>query len=44
MSDKSPRPGMSKKSLKSIKEKRAKVRAKSHTESLADAIHSRTKR
>ena len=44
MSDKSPRQGMSKKSSKSIKEKRAEKRAKGHTESLADAIHPTKKR
>ena len=39
MSDKSPRQGMSKKSGKSIKEKRADKRAKGHTETLAEQIH-----
>ena len=36
MSDKSPRQGMSKKSSKSIKEKRADKRAKAHPESLSE--------
>ena len=44
MSDKSPRQGMSKKSSKSIKEKRAEKRAKGHTETLAEAIHPTKKR
>ena len=44
MSDKSPRQGMSKKSSKSIKEKRAEKRAQGHTASLADAIHPTKKR
>jgi hypothetical protein len=39
MSDKSPRQGMSKKSSKSIKEKRAEKRAKEHPESLSEQIH-----
>jgi hypothetical protein len=43
MSDKSPRQGMSEKSSKSIKEKRAEKRAKGH-ESLADAIQPTKKR
>ena len=44
MSDKSPRQGMSKKSSKSIKEKRADKRAKSHPESLSEQIHPHKKR
>jgi hypothetical protein len=44
MSDKSPRQGMSKKSSKSIKEKRAEKRAKGHTETLSEAIHPTKKR
>jgi hypothetical protein len=44
MSDKSPRQGMSKKSSKSIKEKRAEKRAKSHTETLSETIHPTKKR
>jgi hypothetical protein len=44
MSAKSPRQGMSKKSSKSIKEKRAEKRAKAHTETLAEAIHPTKKR
>ena len=39
MSDKSPRQNMSKKSTKSIKEKRAEKRAKGHSESLSDQFH-----
>jgi hypothetical protein len=40
MSDKSPRQGMSKKSSKSIKEKRADKRAKGHPDSsLSDQLH-----
>jgi hypothetical protein len=39
MSDKSPRQGMSKKSSKSIKEKRAEKRAKGHPETLTEQIH-----
>jgi hypothetical protein len=39
MSDKSPRQGMSKKSSKSIKEKRAEKRAKGHSETLTEQIH-----
>jgi hypothetical protein len=41
MSDKSPRQGMTKKSSKSIKEKRAEKRAKEHPESLSDQMHSK---
>ena len=44
MSDKSPRQGMSKKSSKSIKEKRADKRAKGHTDTLSDTIHPTKKR
>jgi len=45
MSDKSPRQGMSKKSSKSIKEKRAEKRAKQHPESsLSEQIHPTKKR
>jgi hypothetical protein len=44
MSDKSPRQGMSKKSSKSIKEKRAEKRAKGRSESLGDAIQPTKKR
>jgi hypothetical protein len=43
MSDKSPRQGMSKKSSKSIKEKRAEKRAKGQTET-QQAIHPTKKR
>jgi hypothetical protein len=39
MSDKSPRQGMSKKSGKSIKEKRAEKRDKGHEQTLSEAIH-----
>ncbi|GAA4381297.1 hypothetical protein [Nocardioides caricicola] len=39
MSDKSPRQSMSKKTGKSIKEKRAEKREKGHVDSLADKIH-----
>ncbi|WP_255425057.1 hypothetical protein [Nostocoides sp. F2B08] len=39
MSDKSPRQKMSKKSGKSIKEKRAEKRAHAHEDTLADKIH-----
>lgn len=39
MSDKSPRQGMTKKSTKSIKEKRADKRAKSQEDTFADKIH-----
>jgi hypothetical protein len=44
MSDKSPRQGMSKKSSKSIKEKRAEKRNKAHPESLSEQIHPTKKR
>jgi hypothetical protein len=43
MSDKSPRQGMSKKSGKSIKEKRAEKRDKGHVETLSDKIHVKKK-
>ena len=43
MSDKSPRQGMSKKSGKSIKEKRAAKRDKGHVETLSDKIHDKKK-
>ena len=43
MSDKSPRQGMSKKSGKSIKEKRAEKRDKGHVETLSDKIHAKKK-
>jgi hypothetical protein len=39
MSDKSPRQNMSKKSGKSIKEKRAEKRGKGHEETFSDKIH-----
>ncbi len=39
MSDKSPRQGMSKKSGKSIKEKRAEKRNKGSAETLSDKVH-----
>ena len=39
MSDKSPRQGMSKKSSKSIKEKRADKRAKDHPEALSSQMN-----
>jgi len=39
MSDKSPRQSMSKKSGKSIKEKRAEKRSKGTVETLSDQIH-----
>jgi len=39
MSDKSPRQGMTKKSSKSIKEKRAEKRDKGSTDSFSDTIH-----
>jgi hypothetical protein len=44
MSDKSPRQNMSKKSTKSIKEKRAEKRAKEHPESLSDHLHPNRKK
>jgi len=39
MTDKSPRQHMSKKTGKSIKEKRAEKRAKGHQETLSEQIH-----
>lgn len=39
MSDKSPRQNMSKKSVKSLKEKRAEKRGKGSEESFADKVH-----
>ncbi len=44
MSDKSPRQGMSKKSGKSIKEKRAEKRSKGSEETFSDKIHPSKKR
>ena len=44
MADKSPRQTMSKKSGKSLKEKRADKRAKAHPESLSEQIHPNKKR
>ncbi|MGA8246928.1 MAG: hypothetical protein WB797_08485 [Nocardioides sp.] len=44
MSDKSPRQGMSKKSSKTIKEKRADKRAKQRPESLSEQVHPNKKR
>ena len=44
MSDKSPRQGMSKKSGKSIKEKRAEKRAKEHPESVSEQLHTNRKK
>lgn len=41
MSDKSPRQGMTKKSGKSIKEKRAEKRAKGHQETFSDKLDSK---
>jgi hypothetical protein len=43
MSDKSPRQGMTKKTTKSIKEKRADKRSKAHDETLPDKIHPKKK-
>jgi hypothetical protein len=43
MSDKSPRQGMTKKTSKTIKEKRADKRAKEHPESLSEQMHSKKK-
>jgi hypothetical protein len=39
MSDKSPRQSMSKKSAKSIKEKRAEKRAKDHPDTVSEQLH-----
>jgi hypothetical protein len=44
MSDKSPRQGMSKKSGKSIKEKRAEKRDKGHEVTLSESIHPNKKK
>ena len=44
MSDKSPRQNMSKKSTKSIKEKRAEKRAKGHPETFSEQVHPTKKR
>ena len=44
MSDTSPRQSMSKKSGKSIKEKRAEKRGRGHEDTLADKIHPPKKR
>jgi len=44
MTDKSPRQGMSKKSGKSIKEKRAEKRSKGSEETFSDKIHPSKKR
>ncbi|MDI6911183.1 hypothetical protein [Nocardioides sp.] len=44
MSDKSPRQGMSKKSAKSIKEKRAEKRDKGHEQTLSESIHPNKKK
>ncbi len=43
MSDKSPRQGMTKKSSKSIKEKRAEKRDKGSTDTFSDKIHPKKK-
>ena len=43
MSDKSPRQHLSKKAGKSIKEKRAEKRDKSHVETLSEKIHDKKK-
>jgi hypothetical protein len=44
MSDKSPRQGLTKKSTKSIKEKRAEKRDKAHTQTVSETIHPTKKR
>jgi hypothetical protein len=44
MSDKSPRQGMTKKTGKSIKEKRAEKRDKSHVTTVSETIHPNKKR
>ncbi len=44
MSDKSPRHTMSKKSGKSIKEKRAEKRDKGHEQTMSETIHPAKKR
>jgi hypothetical protein len=41
MSDKSPRQGMTKKTGKSIKEKRAEKRDKGHVETITEKIHTK---
>ena len=41
MSDKSPRQNLTKKTGKSIKEKRAEKRAKGHVETLSETIHTK---
>lgn len=41
MSDKSPRQNMTKKTGKSIKEKRAEKRDKGHVETLSEKIHTK---
>jgi hypothetical protein len=43
MSDKSPRQGMTKKSGKTIKEKRAEKRAKGHEETFSDKLDNKKK-
>jgi hypothetical protein len=43
MSDKSPRQGMTKKTSKSIKEKRADKRAKQHPASVSEQMHAKKK-
>lgn len=43
MSDKSPRHGLTKKSTKSIKEKRAEKRDKGHVETVSEKIHVKKK-
>jgi hypothetical protein len=43
MSDKSPRQGMTKKTGKSIKEKRAEKRAKGHEETFSDKLDHKKK-
>jgi hypothetical protein len=43
MSDKSPRQGMTKKTGKSIKEKRAEKRDKGHVETIPEKIHPKRK-
>lgn len=42
MSDKSPRQGMTKKTTKSIKEKRADKRNKAHDETVSEKIHKKS--
>jgi hypothetical protein len=43
MSDKSPRQAMTKKTSKSIKEKRAEKRAKEHPSSVSEQMHAKKK-